>query len=198
MKKITPIIGPDGVGKGSVSEKSFFKLRNWSHFRFKQLYRIKLIYKLRLSFQKIGKKEPLNKSDEKIGYYIFFVAFLTIRFLGIIIKSNRILLDRYFMDYFAKPIRYLDKNQSPTKISFIKFCFSLPTVSNHSVFLGCSDTSLISRKNELPIISVNYLQKLNCEFIVYKKPLKVLFISTENQIDITSGFCFIKYLNNIN
>tara|TARA_B100000768_G_scaffold181304_1_gene203745 strand:- start:2507 stop:3796 length:1290 start_codon:yes stop_codon:yes gene_type:complete len=194
LKKITPIIGPDGVGKGSVSEKSLIKLTKWSSFRFKQLYRLKLFYRLRLSLLANSKKEPKNKSDEKIGYYIFIVAFLIIRALCIL-KSNRILLDRYFTDYFASPIRYLAKNKSPAKLGFYKSLLFFTPVPNHTVFLGCSDASLISRKNELPIISVDYLQKLNCEFIVYKKAPKVLFISTENQTDITSEVLF-RYLKN--
>ncbi|MDP2161648.1 MAG: hypothetical protein Q8K02_14280, partial [Flavobacterium sp.] len=186
LSTITPIIGPDGVGKGSVSAKSLLHLKKWVPFPFKQLYRVKGLYKARLSFVSNWRNQPNNASDEGMGYYIFFIALLMLPILRLVKSSKKTLLDRYFIDYYASPIRYVTANQVPKKLRFYKWLLYFTPVPNHMVFLGCSDDSLTARKNELPLVSVHFLQRLYCEFITEKRVPMVLFLSTENEVETTS------------
>lgn len=192
LKKIIPLVGPDGVGKGSVSDQAIENLKGWSWFPFKLLYRVRFFYRLRLSFVSDWKKNPNNLNDEKIKGYIFFMAFFNVRMLALL-KKNKVLLDRYFMDYFASPIRYPRDGEEPQKIKFYRLFLKLTPVTNHIIFLGCADTSLMERKNELPLKSVACLQKLNCEYIIEKRVPSVLFLSTENPIE-TSSKVLYNYL----
>lgn len=119
------------------------------------------------------------------------------RFMVFFKPGKKILLDRYFMDFFAIPMRSLKEGHQPKKIKLYKTLLFLTPVPNYAVFLGCKDTSLISRKNELPIDAVSFLQKINCEFISKKKLPQTLFISTENKMEISSKVLH-DYLKTIN
>lgn len=195
IKKIIPLIGPDGVGKGSVSDQAIKNLKGWSWFPFKLLYRVRIFYRMRLSFVPNWKSNPNNENDEKIKGYIFLTAFFNIRMLALL-KKDKILLDRYFTDYFASPIRYPDEEEEPKKMLFYKTFLKLTPMTNHMVFLGCTNKSLVERKNELPIKSVTFLQNLNCEFIIKKTVPSILFLSTENPVSVSSNVLF-NYLKRI-
>src|SRR5690606_848222 len=47
LNGIVPVVGPDGVGKGSISDQAISQLGNWLPFRYKELYRLRKVYKLR-------------------------------------------------------------------------------------------------------------------------------------------------------
>lgn len=186
LHQTVPVVGPDGVGKGIVSENTITIMPKWTSFRFKDLYRMRIFYKhLVLRFFS-RKDEPKNKLDERIGYYIFFVALASIRTLPVYLWRKKVLLDRYYLDYYATPIRYLEGNQEPKKMRLYKLMLFLTPVPMKMVFMGCRDESLQERKNELPMVSVHYLQDLYIEFILAKKIPRMLFLSTENPIDIST------------
>ena len=185
LKKIVPIIGPDGVGKGAVSEAALSSLNKWAVFPFKMLYRIKGFYSGRLRLVPNFKNKAGNQSDEEIGYFIYFMAWIMIRVLKLFKPTKNILLDRYFLDYLGTPIRYLKENQVPKKLNNYNLLLWLMPVPNTIIFLGCKSESLILRKNELPIVSVDFLQHLYCDFIIKKRPPVTLFVSTENNVDIS-------------
>ena len=186
LKKIVPIVGPDGVGKGAVSDAALSGLSQWAPFPFKMLYRIKGFYSARLRLVPNFKNQAGNQLDEQIGYYIYFMAWMMIRLLKVFKPSKKILLDRYFLDYLGTPIRYLKPNQTPKKLKYYNILLWLMPVPNNIIFLGCKSDSLILRKNELEIVSVDFLQQLYCDFIIKKKPPVTLFVSTENTVDISS------------
>ena len=196
LKKIVPIIGPDGVGKGAVSEAALSSLDKWAPFPFKMLYRIKAIYRLRLNLLNNLNDKPMNQSDEEIGYFIYLMAWIMIRVVKVFKPKKNILLDRYFLDYLGTPIRYLKENQVPKKLNNYNLLLWLMPVPNTIIFLGCKSESLILRKNELPIVSVDFLQHLYCDFIIKKRPPVTLFVSTENNVDI-SGQAVQSILNKI-
>lgn len=188
-----PVVGPDGVGKGIVSEKSLTKLKNRTSFRFKDLYRMRIFYKhiiLRFFNPKDLKK---NKLDEKLGYYIFIISSLSIYVLPIYLRGKKVLLDRYYLDYYATPIRYLKKEQKPKKLKGYNSILYLTPIPKKMIFMGCKNQSLVERKNELSQTAVDYLQNLYIEFILKKKIPETLFISTENKVEISAkamkGFC---------
>jgi hypothetical protein len=198
FKRLVPIIGPDGVGKGCVSKEGLAELEKWASCRFKSLYRFNKLYEFafykfisllffsRQQFFSRSHHRPKNKLDERLSYYIFFMAFCSIRFLFLLKPTKFILLDRYFTDYFGTPIRYLGVNGHPKKIKLYKLLFSLTPVPKNMVYLSCKDSSLIARKDELPIVSVQFLHELYIEFIVEKKVPRILFVSTENPIKVSS------------
>lgn len=194
LHHIVPVMGPDGVGKGSVSNEGLDQLPSWKSFRFKDLYRMRIFYKhLVLRFFNT-KDQPKNKLDEQLGYYIFFVALGSIRFLRLYLGGGNVLLDRYYPDYFATPIRYPEKGEQPKKLKGYSTLLFLTPVPKKMVFMGCSDKSLTARKDELPLISVQYLQDLSIEFILKKKIPTVLFLSTENPVKETGKvlYTFLK------
>lgn len=193
VKNITPILGPDGVGKGSISDKALSELKNWKPHRFKQLYRLKKIYKLRLIFMPNWRSQPKNKLDERLSYYIFITASISFQLLRLLNKQN-ILLDRYFLDYFGTPIRYIKTGKKPEKIKLYRFMMTLTPTPNKMVFLGCKNESLKERKNELDDDSVEFLQKIYIDFITSKNINKMLFISTENNINSSSNNLY-EFLN---
>lgn len=71
LKNYTPIIGPDGVGKGSVAELALKDSSNWDFFPFRLLYKIKFLYAFRLALIPKSKTEFRYVLDEKISHYIF-------------------------------------------------------------------------------------------------------------------------------
>lgn len=200
LKKVIPVVGPDGVGKGSISEASLISLHDFISFRYKQLYRLNKIYALRLLLLFSNKKEQKNKLDERIPYYIFFTSFLSFQVLRYVKRNKVILMDRYFIDYFATPIRYLKKGEKPKKLFWYRLLLFLTPVPNKMIFMGCSDLSLINRKNELPLESVKFMEHINCEFIERKKMTEILFISTENSIENSSYVMksfLVKHVNSV-
>lgn len=185
LHRLIPVVGPDGVGKGIVSANSLKSFSNWTDFRFKDLYRMRIFYKhivLRFFNPKNLKK---NKLDEKLGYYIFILASLSIHILPIYLRGKKVLLDRYFLDYYATPIRYLQEGQKPQKLKGYPTMFYLTPVPDKMIFMGCQNQSLIARKNELPQTAVNYLQQLYIQFILKKRIPEILFISTENEVEVS-------------
>src|SRR5699024_7706214 len=182
LYRTIPIVGPDGVGKGIVSENSLIKLQNWTSFKFKDLYRMRIFYKhiiLRFFNPKDLKK---NKLDEKLGYYIFIISSLSIHILPIYLRGKKVLLDRYYLDYYATPIRYLNKNEKPKKLKAYKLLLFLTPIPQKMIFMGCKNQTLAERKNELSNTAITYLQKLYIEFILKKRIPEILFISTENPV----------------
>lgn len=186
LKRITPVVGPDGAGKGSIAEQTLHRRKGWISFRFKKLYRMRVPYRLRLALLNEPKIQPRNKRDEKIGYYIFFVVSGMIRALPLAKPGKNILMDRYFIDYYASPIRAINKGEHPRKLSGYKSLLFLTPTPNKMVFMGCRTSSLKERKNELSDRAVVFLQALYCEFISRKKPSKTLFLATENPLEQTS------------
>lgn len=185
LHRTTPVVGPDGVGKGIVSEQSLEKLKDWASFRFKDLYRMRIFYKhLVLRFFN-SKDQKKNKIDEDLGYYIFLLSSVSIYVLPIYLKGKKVLLDRYFLDYYATPIRYLEKGQVPEKLKAYPVMLYLTPTPDKMIFMGCQNDSLIERKNELSQVAVDYLQLLYIEFILEKKIPETLFISTENEIPVS-------------
>lgn len=186
LKKIVPVVGPDGAGKGTISDKALDELNNWTPFRYKELYRVRKLYKLRWMLIRNRGNRPFNHLDEQINHYILFTSYVTIRLLPFFRRRKRILLDRYFVDYLATPIRYLDHRVEPQKIKFYGLMMHFIPSPNSMVFMGCETDSLVERKNELPIVSIDFLQRLYCEFILRKRIPMVLFLSTENEIELSS------------
>lgn len=185
LHRIVPVVGPDGVGKGTISKNALKPFPNWTDFRFKDLYRMRIFYKhivLRFFNSKDLKK---NKLDEGLGYYIFMLASLTIHILPVYVRWKKVLLDRYFLDYYATPIRYLEENQKPKKLKGYKNMLYLTPIPERMVFMGCKNESLFKRKNELSQTAIDYLQDLYIEFILKKRVPEVLFISTENEVEIS-------------
>ncbi|HLS31558.1 MAG TPA: hypothetical protein VK021_11930 [Flavobacteriaceae bacterium] len=183
LYRTIPVVGPDGVGKGIVSELALEHHKDRASFRFKDLYRMRIFYKhivLRFFNPNDLKK---NRLDEDLGYYIFTIASFSIYILPIYLKGKKVLLDRYYLDYYAKPIRYLEENQNPKKLKGYSFLLYLTPVPQQMIFMGCKDQSLKERKNELSQTAVDYLQDLYIEFILKKKIPEILFISTENQVE---------------
>ncbi len=197
LTKVVPVVGPDGVGKGSVSDQALAKLANWVSFRYKALYRIRKVYKARKLLIRNYNNKPDNMLDEQINHYILFTSFLTIRLLPLVKKEKRILLDRYFLDYLATPIRYLKEGANPRRIPFYGTMLRLTPTPNSMVFMACKTSSLAERKNELSDVSIDFLQHLYCEFILKKRIPVVLFLSTENEMEQSSG-ALIDFLNSSN
>lgn len=185
LHRLIPVVGPDGVGKGIVSTNSLKSFENWTDFRFKDLYRMRIFYKhivLRFFNPKNLKK---NKRDEKLGYYIFILASLSIHILPIYLRGKKVLLDRYFIDYYATPIRYLEPDQQPKKLKGYPAMLYFTPIPDKMIFMGCTDESLAARKNELSQTAVNYLQQLYIAFMLTKRIPETLFISTENDVEIS-------------
>lgn len=183
LHRTVPVVGPDGVGKGIVSENTLQTSEKWTSFRFKDLYRMRIFYKqiiLRFFNPKDLRK---NRLDEELGYYIFTIASLSIYILPIYLKGKNVLLDRYYLDYYATPIRYLEGNQKPKKLKGYPLLLFLTPVPKQMIFMGCKNESLQERKNELSQTAVDYLQKLYIEFILEKRIPEMLFISTENKVE---------------
>lgn len=185
MKDVIPMIGPDGVGKGSISDVALTSLPEYDVTPYKKLFRINKLYKLRQMMLSDYKKKPINILDEKIPYYIQISSILSLQIFRLFKKNKIILMDRYFVDYLAVPLRFLD-GKSPNKIRCYSIFISCINTPKSMILLGCSDTSLINRKNELPLESVAYLEKLYIEFVFRKQVPETLFISTEEELDTTS------------
>lgn len=191
LKRIVPVVGPDGAGKGIISDTALPRLTNWVPFRYKELYRIRKLYKLRWVLIRNRGSQPFNQLDEQINHYILFTSFVTIRLLPFLKRGKRILLDRYFLDYLATPIRYLNHGEEPQKIKFYRSMLRFTPSPNAMVFMGCKTSSLAERKNELPVVSIEFLQRLYCEFMLTKKVPLVLFLSTENEIELSSEALYV-------
>lgn len=188
IKRIIPIVGPDGVGKGIITERGLSGLerKKFMAFRFKRLYRTRKLYNFWLPHVLKDSDRPKNFLDEKIGNYIFLRSLFKIRTLLLRNPGKIILMDRYFTDYFGAPVRYLKEDQTPRKLRFYDQMVPLTPKPVTMIFMGCKNESLVERKDELPLISVAFLQRLIEEFIIKKGLETALFISTENDIKTSS------------
>lgn len=187
LKHITPIVGPDGSGKGAVSKALFENTDSYISHRFKSLYRVRYFYKIRIKL--FGKRrienEPLNKLDEELNYYIFFMSSVIIRMIYRKKRKRKILMDRYFIDYYGSPIRYLKEKEKPKKMKFYNLIRFFTPIPYKMVFLSCRNATLHQRKNELTDNAIYFLEKVYMDFILKKNIPSVLFISTENSIELS-------------
>ncbi|MEX0780247.1 MAG: hypothetical protein WD491_12050 [Balneolales bacterium] len=184
--KVIPMIGPDGVGKGSIQDYAFKQIKeSHSPYRFKDLYRKKRAYRYILKFYKRSNQNPRNRIDEKVVHYIFWMSLFA--FSGLDTNTRKyLLMDRYFTDYLATPLRFVESACPPEIIKFYSLYLYLIPTPQMLVWLGCKDESLIERKNELALISVRKLEQIYTDFICKKVIPLTLFLSTEQPQEVTS------------
>jgi len=182
-----PIIGPDGVGKGALQLSAVEKMPvGYEQVHFKSLYVIKYLYRFRLTFIKNWRSFSRDVADEKIGHYIFWVSLISL-FILRIRKKNLILLDRYFIDFFASPVRVESLGKLPRKILLIKFYVRIMPIPESLIVLGCKFETLVERKNELTKEGVEMLERITFSLITDREIPNILFISTEDSLHNTSN-----------
>lgn len=190
--RIIPVLGPDGSGKGVIQNAVLEdQPANSAHIRFKELYRVYPFYNARIRLIKNRKTQPYNQLDESMLNYIFWISLFSLTVLLLRTRSKTIIMDRYFTDYFAGPIRYLAENK-PEPVFFYRLYLVLAPTPGKLAVLGCKDETLKQRKNELTDIAVRTLESLTYDFVTKKRVPYSLFLSTERPINETTEIFRLK------
>jgi len=112
--KITPVVGPDGVGKTSIIEAIKKQSRSKiKYYRFKNLFRHNFIYQISRYFlqKKLPKDTQKNQYDDIYGALIIRIASLYFPFLALrsLLSKKFFFSDRFFHDFIIKDTRFLEK-----------------------------------------------------------------------------------------
>ncbi len=148
--KLTPVLGPDGVGKTTFIEELSRQNPTIVYYRFKKLFRKSLLYKLCFQIQsKKNSSLEKNQIDELMGGCVFLSALSHYPFLlfSAIFKTKSIFSDRFFHDYLLKGVRiHQDKltyiSNKPLLIHFIP---NTKTI----IQLDANSETILKRKQEL-------------------------------------------------
>lgn len=187
-----PVIGPDGVGKTSLIERTRQKSEpQIDFFRFKKTFRISPIYKL--FFPILGKivqieahqKEKPSKTqvDDRFGNFVIFNAFLLfpLRLIKYVFSKKMVFIDRYFHEYLLINARWESEKvrlRSDWKflLKFIPRTFSI-------IHLDAPTEVILLRKNELTENGIEaYRQSLYQVFL--EKPFLVYtYINTDMPLE---------------
>lgn len=190
---IVPFVGPDGVGKTSVIEKSIEDNGNFRYYRFKKMYRksfiyeiVHKVYKMKLNAKKINFAK--NEIDDKMAIWNLVISVLNypILFLYSIIGGKIILSDRYFYEFLFNDLRDLHKKAYLNTYS--KYLLKCVPNNYFLVHLDCDTDLILARKNELSRNNIDFFRSNMFKIILMQKPMIYTYINTSNDI----------YLNNEN
>lgn len=197
--KITPVVGPDGVGKTSIIEA--LKKRSRSkikYYRFKNLFRHNLLYQLSFPFlnRKLEKAVAKNQFDDIYGAWLVTIASLRFPLLALIALLGKrfFFSDRFFHDLILKDTRF------PEKKAVLRGNWKALLKKTPRTFwflhLDAPTEVVLSRKQELNGDAVDcYRSEV---FRMYlEKPSRIYsYINTANPIE-TCGDVLMKTARNI-
>ena len=183
LKLITPIVGPDGVGKGTVTTR----LQENSHrkpqiLKFKDLFRKSLIYKIILRPIIKRSADERNIHEERISGILLTIALIRLFQAQAVMHIKRqrktILMDRFFTDYMAGKIR----STPPETSSQNRWLAKLIPTPDKMVVMFCSHQTRKKRKHELSDTSCDLLELRTIEYITKQRLKSTLFLCTERPI----------------
>ncbi len=180
-KRILPVIGTDGTGKGTITELALRDSPDlFVTYRFKNLFRKSFVYRRCYKYFYRAKLEK-NLADEKMLPLILLLGILKWNLFRWFHLSKVVIVDRYFVDYLARGIRIGADDREPMKVAcFEPFSRLIPITRGLFVF-SCSTPTIHSRKRELSERSIQFMENLYLEFVC-KQPFQwVMFLSTETE-----------------
>ncbi len=184
--KITPVVGPDGVGKTSIIDA--LKRRSRSkikYYRFKNLFRHNILYQLSAPFLKrrVETKVEKNQFDDLYGAWLVTIASLRFPLLALVTFLGRrfFFSDRYFHDLILKDTRFPEK-KAALRENWKALLKKTPR-SFWFLHLDAPTEVVLSRKQELNADAIDcYRREL---FRMYlEKPSRIYsYINTANPIE---------------
>jgi len=169
-RRVTPVVGPDGVGKTSIIESLQSRAKKkLKMYRFKKLFRHTILYKIAALFLKKEEDKKLEKNqyDDKYGKWMFTIAL--VRFplfmLSISFSKKFYFSDRYFHDLLIKNARFMEREatlregwQTLLKKSPNTFWF---------IHLDAPNDVILSRKQELSSQAIDcYREKIFAMYLL--------------------------------
>ena len=110
------VIGPDGVGKTTIINR-FCMCRDAESFRFKRLFRRRVLYKVVFSFnlkkeeKKYGQPLEKNQFDDLNNLTLFWISLIPGYLLSFFSRVGKMkVLDRYYIDLLMSGVRFEDKD----------------------------------------------------------------------------------------
>lgn len=185
--KITPVVGPDGVGKTSIIEA--LKKRSRSrikYYRFKNLFRHNFLYQLSFPFlkRKLNAEVAKNQYDDLYGEWLVTIASLRFPLLALVtfLGKRFYFSDRFFHDLILKDTRFLDRKavlrenwkalikKSPRTFWFLQ--------------LDAPAEVILSRKQELNADAIRCYRKEVFRMYLEKPSRIYSYINTDNSIEV--------------
>ena len=180
MKRIVPVIGPDGSGKTYICEHLEREdPTNRMHFPYKKFFR-NLGYEFLIkSLRKLFSIKDKNKIDEKISGYLILKATIFMFFWAVKLKIEKRILfvDRYGWDYLLKGIRCDDS--PPSRIMMSPAFLRLIPRPNRIIIMYGRATTVFSRKREVSEQELNFIYNTYLIFVASGHARRALFCSTE-------------------
>jgi len=184
--KITPVVGPDGVGKTSIIEA--IKLKSKSkikYYRFKNLFRHNMIYQITSYFlrKKLDSKIQKNQYDDIYGSLIIRIGAIRFPLLAIMsFFSNKFYFtDRFFHDFIIQDTRFLDK-KAKLRENY-KDLLSITPNSFWFLHLDAPTDVILSRKDELNSEAIDSYRDDIFKLYLEKSPRIYTYINTSLPIE---------------
>lgn len=175
--QVIPLVGPDGVGKGTIQRLLLESDNLNRQILFKSLFRVYPFYQVMQRLIPSSRHVSTNQRDERMVIFVLLMAFINFS-LKQITRRSIVLMDRYFPDYYTTPLRL--PKQEPQRIKCYRLVMQLTPVPDKQVVLGCQFESLCARKNELSLKAVKSLNSVYFDFIATREVPETIFVSTEN------------------
>lgn len=197
--KITPVVGPDGVGKTSLIEA--LKKRSRSkikYYRFKNLYRHNLLYQLSFPFlnRKLETAVAKNQFDDIYGAWLVTIASLRFPLLALITLLGRrfFFSDRFFHDLILQDTRFPEK-KARLRGNWKALLKKTPRTF-WFLHLDAPTEVVLSRKQELNGDAIDCYRREVFRMYLEKPSRIYSYINTANSIE-TCGEVLMKTARNI-
>jgi len=179
------VIGPDGVGKGTIIDLILGKTAS-QYYRYKKTFRKSLLYIIHhLAFR--DKSDSKNVYDEKNRKSLFwFSLFRSYLVILLNLGQKRLIFDRYFYDLLIDGLRSenIQIKKGEDLNAKLKFIPKLKTI----IQLDAPAQVIRARKAELADDKVDALSDLYLECAIYSRSKYFLYLNTDQDLGNISTF----------
>ncbi|RXJ55314.1 hypothetical protein [Candidatus Marinarcus aquaticus] len=183
--RISPVIGPDGVGKTTLLQSSFTHMDEPIMYkRFKKIVRRSFIYNVMYPInkyklkRKMGHRPQKDQHDDIHFFLVFLAGLFYYPFLMFNAKYRKkiVFVDRFFNDYLLENISFMQK-KTVLRNNWRNLLRYIPQVY-WNIHLDAKPKVILSRKDELSKRDIKRYRRFNFKIYLEKPSVVYTYINT--------------------